>query len=74
MILKLSLILIFRLLGHWEEAAADLRQACKIDMDDQVDEWLKEAQPNVRNCPILCLSLLNSCSRKFIQSTIFTFN
>jgi len=37
-----------RLLGHWAEAAADLRQACKIDFDDQADEWLKEVQPNAR--------------------------
>ncbi|XP_021955128.1 putative protein FAM10A4 [Folsomia candida] len=37
-----------RLLGHWEEAASDLRQACKIDFDEQTDEWLKECQPNAR--------------------------
>jgi len=37
-----------RLLGHWAEAAKDLRQACKIDFDEQADEWLKEVTPNVR--------------------------
>ncbi|XP_066998848.1 putative protein FAM10A4 [Anabrus simplex] len=37
-----------RLLGHWEEAAQDLRNACKIDFDEQADEWLKEVTPNAR--------------------------
>jgi len=37
-----------RLLGKWEEAAKDLRLACKIDYDDQANEWLKEVSPNVR--------------------------
>lgn len=36
-----------RLLGHWEEAAKDLRDACKIDFDEQADEWLREVTPNV---------------------------
>lgn len=36
-----------RLLGHWAEAAQDLRNACKIDFDEQADEWLKEVTPNV---------------------------
>ena len=36
-----------RLLGHWLEAAQDLRSASKIDFDEQVDEWLKEVTPNV---------------------------
>lgn len=29
------------------EAAKDLRLACKIDFDEQADEWLKEVTPNV---------------------------
>ena len=29
------------------EAAKDLRLACKIDFDDQADEWLKDVTPNV---------------------------
>ncbi|XP_045473977.1 putative protein FAM10A4 [Harmonia axyridis] len=37
-----------RLLGDWEEAALDLRQACKIDFDEQSDEWLKEVTPNAQ--------------------------
>jgi suppressor of tumorigenicity protein 13 len=37
-----------RLLGHWEEAAQDLRNACKIDFDEQADEWLREVTPNAR--------------------------
>jgi len=41
------LILTNRLLGHWEQAAIDLRQACKIDFDEQADEWLKEVTPHV---------------------------
>lgn len=34
-----------RLLGKWEEAALDLRQACKLDYDEEADEWLKEVTP-----------------------------
>jgi suppressor of tumorigenicity protein 13 len=30
-----------RLLGNWEDAAIDLRQACKLDYDDQANDWLK---------------------------------
>lgn len=37
-----------RLLGNWEEAAKDLRQACKLDYDDEADEWLKEVTPNAK--------------------------
>lgn len=38
---------ISRLLGEWEKAKKDLATACKIDWDDQADEWLKAATPNV---------------------------
>lgn len=38
---------IYRLLGNWLEAARDLRLACKLDFDEQSNEWLKEVQPNV---------------------------
>lgn len=34
-----------RLLGHWEDSARDLRQACKIDFDEETDEWLREVTP-----------------------------
>jgi len=37
-----------RLLGHWEEAAKDLRQACKLDYDEEADEWLREVTPNAK--------------------------
>lgn len=37
-----------RLLGKWEEAAKDLRQACKLDFDEEIDEWLKEVTPNAK--------------------------
>lgn len=37
-----------RLLGNWQSAAADLRQACKIDFDEEADEWLREVQPNAK--------------------------
>ncbi|XP_070504337.1 hsc70-interacting protein 1-like [Chironomus tepperi] len=37
-----------RLLGNWESAAKDLRQACKLDYDDETDEWLKEVTPNAK--------------------------
>ena len=42
-----------RLLGEWEKAKSDLATACKIDWDDQADEWLKAATPNV--CPFYVL-------------------
>lgn len=37
-----------RLLGNWEAAAKDLRQACKIDFDEEADEWLREVTPNAK--------------------------
>jgi suppressor of tumorigenicity protein 13 len=40
-------VAIFRLLGEWEKAKSDLATACKIDWDDQADEWWKAAAPNV---------------------------
>ncbi|XP_076249060.1 putative protein FAM10A4 [Calliopsis andreniformis] len=36
------------LLGNFEEAANDLRLACKFDFDEQADEWLREVTPNAR--------------------------
>lgn len=38
----------YRLVGEWEKAAKDLRQACNIDYDEQTDEWLKEVTPNAK--------------------------
>lgn len=37
-----------RLLGNWENSAKDLRQACKIDFDEETDEWLREVTPNAK--------------------------
>merc|ERR1719341_3230204 len=37
-----------RLLGNFTQAATDLATACKIDFDEQADEWLKEVQPNAK--------------------------
>jgi len=37
-----------RLLGNFSEAAKDLSTACKIDFDEQADEWLKQVQPNAK--------------------------
>jgi len=37
-----------RLLGNFTAAAKDLATACKIDFDEQADEWLKEVQPNAK--------------------------
>ncbi|UMM22820.1 hypothetical protein L5515_003834 [Caenorhabditis briggsae] len=36
-----------RLLGKWVEAKTDLATACKLDYDDDANEWLKEVEPNV---------------------------
>lgn len=35
-------------MGNWELAAKDLRQACKLDFDEEADEWLKEVTPNAK--------------------------
>ena len=40
-------VLCYRLLGKWEEAAADLSTACKLDYDDMANEMLKEVLPRV---------------------------
>jgi suppressor of tumorigenicity protein 13 len=40
-----------RLLGHWQEAAKDLRMACKLDYDDDANMVLKEIEPKV--CSLL---------------------
>ena len=45
--LTATLLYFSRLLGNFLEAAKDLRTACKIDFDEQADEWLKEVTPNV---------------------------
>lgn len=37
-----------RLLGNWEKSANDLRQACKLDFDEETDEWLREVTPNAK--------------------------
>lgn len=37
-----------RLLGDWIEAAKDLRQACKLDFDEEADQWLREVTPNAK--------------------------
>ncbi|XP_017018065.1 hsc70-interacting protein 1-like [Drosophila kikkawai] len=37
-----------RLLGDFELAAKDLRQACKLDFDEEADEWLREVTPNAK--------------------------
>ena len=39
--------MLFRLLGNFTEAAKDLSTACKIDFDEQADEWLKEVGSDV---------------------------
>lgn len=54
-----------QLLGNWEEAATDLRTACKFDFDEQVDEWLKEVLPNVSNNPIFIFAKI--INHKHIQ-------
>ncbi|MRA75909.1 tetratricopeptide repeat protein, partial [Bacillus thuringiensis] len=38
----------YRLLGQWEEAAADLAMACKLDYDDMANEMLKEVLPKAK--------------------------
>ncbi|KAF0303860.1 Hsc70-interacting protein [Amphibalanus amphitrite] len=50
----------YNLLGRWEEAAKDLRTACKLDFDEQADEWLREVTPNVSNETGILQELLDS--------------
>lgn len=38
----------YHLLGKFEEAATDLRLACKFDFDEQADAWLREVTPNAK--------------------------
>ena len=47
-----------RLLGNFAEAAKDLSTACKIDFDEQADEWLKQVWLDgviIMRCSILTL-------------------
>ena len=44
-----------RLLGNFLDAAKDLRLACKIDFDEQADEWLREVTPNVSKSFIIII-------------------
>nr|CAD2169808.1 unnamed protein product [Meloidogyne enterolobii]CAD2196990.1 unnamed protein product [Meloidogyne enterolobii] len=37
-----------RLLGNWAEAHLDFALSCKLDYDDQANEWLKEVEPNAK--------------------------
>ena len=55
--LNFQTVLLFRLLGHFVEAAKDLRTACKIDFDEVADEWLKEVTPNVSTLYLLLIIL-----------------
>ncbi|XP_074619413.1 hsc70-interacting protein-like [Acropora palmata] len=34
-----------RLLGHWMDSSKDLGMACRLDYDDEANEWLKEVTP-----------------------------
>lgn len=59
----------FRLLGNWEEAVKDLRLACKIDYDDQANDWLKEVTPNVSAAAAL-LIFYETCIPGFSHHTL----
>ena len=69
----------FRLLGNFEEAAKDLRLSCKLDYDDQANEWLTEVTPNVshfnyipRRCNVYFL-LLFAYAHTSIRNSTFSF-
>lgn len=38
----------FFYVGNWAAAAQDLRQACKLDYDEEADDWLREVTPNAK--------------------------
>ncbi len=59
-----------RLLGNFEEAAQDLRLACKIDFDETADEWLKEVTPNVSMYD--CDRLSSDHPRSIYQKVVLT--
>ena len=48
-VLNIDCFFIYRLLGHWEEAAKDLGTSCKLDYDDDANMLLKEVLPKVSN-------------------------
>ena len=60
-------IIIFRLLGHFVEAARDLRLACKLDFDEVADEWLKEVTPNVSVIYLLISILLHILTKMVLD-------
>ena len=39
-----------QLLGNWEKAVKDLQTSCKIDFDEDTNEWIKEIKSKVHNC------------------------
>lgn len=43
-------------------AVEDLRMACKLDFDEQTDEWLKEVLPNVSLAG--CVGVRESCGAR----------
>ena len=61
-------------MGNFLEAAKDLRLACKIDFDDQADEWLREVTPNVSIVLLfksMYLPIMKVLGYKFGLQTVF---
>lgn len=54
----------YRLLGEFEKAAQDLRQACNIDFDEETDAWLKEVTPNAKKIEDYRLKEARRCKEK----------
>ena len=63
-------VVIVRLLGNWEKAKSDLATACKIDWDDQANDWLKAVTPNVCCCILLTGKRRYYIIRKTMQHTL----
>ena len=40
-------LILFRLLGHWEESFRDLSKSCQLDYDDDANEARREVEPRV---------------------------
>ena len=61
-----------RLLGNFVKAAEDLRNACKIDFDEQADEWLKEVTPNVSTFFLFIFNFFTNLNIIFIHQRNLT--
>ena len=56
-----------RLVGNFTLAAKDLSTTCKIDFDEQADEWLKEVWTEMEIFPLLFLPQVQPNAKKLAE-------